>query len=171
MSAAQMPSDIPKGYQSTTAVSTTTLTIPNRTGHRRTLTDFFVKDGASGYTQIQIGNNTMLRIYDNLAQAIFVEGPSQKYQNKGFLGYLADMIPDFPKPNAAQDESIVFTRDSTFDLLLANWADQDSGDVTRRDLPGGSQSLKMPFKCEQKDTVTPTPFFSIKSNGMWIESE
>jgi len=156
MSAAQNPSDLPKGNQSTTAVSTTTLTIPNRTGHRRTLNDFFVKDGASGYSQIQIGNNTMMRIYDNLAQAKFVEGTDQKYLNMGFLGYLAKMIPDFPKPNAAQDESIVFTRDSTFDLMLANWADEDSGDVTSRTKPGGSQSKKQLFILNMSNAATVT---------------
>lgn len=34
-----------------------------------------------------------------------------------------------------------------------------------------ARPIAMPLKCEQKDTVTPTPFFTIKSNGIWIDSK
>ena len=145
MSVTVQPSDKPKRYQTTSGASVTSLTIPNRTGHRRWLHDYWVKDGASGYTNIQIGNNVVGRIYDNLAQAVFISGPSKKQNNRGFLGLLEQYIPKFPILNAAQDESIVFTRDSTADLMLARWEDQDSGDVVAHTLPGGSQPKVQPF--------------------------
>lgn len=145
MSVAQQPADLPRGIQFTRALAATTLTIPNRTGHRRTLEDYWVKDGASGYNDVKVGNSTLLRIYDNLAIAVMVAGPSKRFGQAGFFRFLADKIKDFPKFNAAQDESIVFTRDSTFDLALAHWSDQDSGDVTSRDKPGGSMARKHLF--------------------------
>lgn len=121
------------------------MTIASRTGHRRILHDYWVKDGASGFVEIKIGNNTVIRIYDNLAQAQFVAGPSKNFMGMGFLGTLEKNIPNCPVFNAAQDESIIFTRDSAFDALLAHFEDQDSGDVTARGQPGGSQSSKQLF--------------------------
>lgn len=167
MSAAQQPTDKPRKYQSQTAVSTTSLTIANRTGHRRILHDLFVKDGASGYTQIQVGNLIMARIYDNLAQAIFMQGPLKKNGNVGFLGTLEKMIPKFPTFNASQDESLVFTRDSTFDLMLANYEDVDSGDVTSRTGPGGSQSKIAPFFLNMSNAAA----ISASANGIAIAQQ
>jgi len=145
MSVAQQPTDIPKGYQFTRAAAATVLTIPSRTGHRRILHDYWVKDGASGFSDLKVGNATLLRVYDNLAIAALIQGAAQRFGNMGFLGYLAAKMKDMPLFNAGQDESIVFTRDSAADLLLARWEDQDSGDITNRALPGGSQAKKHLF--------------------------
>jgi len=145
MSVAVQPPDIPRKYQYTSQAGGTTVTIPSRTGHRRWLHDYFVKDGASGFTDLKVGNATLLRVYDNLAQAVLIAGLSHRRDSRGFLGTLEALIKEFPVFNAGQDEAIVLTRDSNADFSIAHWEDQDQGEITKRDLPGGSQGKKHLF--------------------------
>ena len=141
MSVAQNPTNIPPGLQRR-GTTTQTLVIPSRTNHRRTLEDVYVKDSVSGFVDISIGNVTFNRIYDNLAQALLIAGLDKKYENRGFLWYLKQKIPDMPLPTATEDEAITIARDSTPDHMDAYFADQDGGEVTDRTVPGGSLSTK-----------------------------
>lgn len=141
MSVVNNPTNIPPGLQRR-GTTTATLIIPSRTNHRRTLEDIYIKDGVSGFVDISIGNVTFNRIYDNLAQALFIAGLNKKYENRGFLWYLKQKIPDMPLPTATEDEAITIARDSTPDHMDAYFADQEGGDVTDRTIPGGSLSTK-----------------------------
>lgn len=121
------------------------MTIPNLTGHRRRLWDVFVEAATGSYIDIQIGNVTMLRVYDNLAQATLIGDLTQRYERYGFLWWLSTIIPDFPVLNASQDEPIVITRAAAPTRMHAYWEDIEGGDVTSRALPGGSLSSRHPF--------------------------
>jgi hypothetical protein len=145
MSVVNQPLDIPPHLQNTYAAAATVLTVPRRNGHRRTLLDYFVKDGASGFTDITVGNVTLMRIYDNLNQATLITDQSVKFKNHGFFWWLAEMIKDFPEFTVAEDEDLGFVRDSAADMLTARWADDQGGDVKNHQLPGGSQGKKFPF--------------------------
>lgn len=160
MSVAQNPTNIPAGLQRR-GTTTATLVIPSRTNHRRTLEDIYVKDGVSGFVDISIGNVTFNRIYDNLAQALFLAGLDKKYENRGFLWYLKQKIPDMPLPTATEDEAITIARDSTPDHMDAYFADQEGGEVTDRTVPGGSLSTKklLIINLENSADVTATGSF------------
>ncbi|MEM3152739.1 MAG: hypothetical protein QXW26_04700 [Candidatus Nitrosocaldus sp.] len=142
---AALPPALPSDLQFSSSSSTTTHTIAKRTGHRRTLLDVFVNATSSGFFDIKVGNATLLRIYDNLAQAKFLAGLDYKHEEYGFLWYLSKIIPDFPFFTAAQDEDIVITRNASASLISAYWKDQVEGDVTARNLAGGSQGNKHLF--------------------------
>lgn len=142
---AALPPDLPADLQFSSSSSSTTHTIQKRTGHRRTLLDVFVKAASSSFFDIKVGNATLLRVFDNLAQAKFVSDMNYKYEELGFLWYLSRIIPDFPFFTAAQDEDIVITRNASAQLISSFWRDQVEGDVTSRNLPGGSQGNKHLF--------------------------
>lgn len=125
--------------------STATLTIPNLVGHRRRLWDVFVEATSPSYSDIRIGNVTMLRIFDNLTQARLVGDLTDRYEKYGFLWWLSTIIPDFPVFNASQDEPIVISRAAAPTRIHAYWEDIETGDVTSRNLPGGSLSSRHPF--------------------------
>lgn len=141
MSVVSKPTNLPEDNQRR-GTTTATLIIPSRVAHRRTLKDYFVKDGTSAFSDISLGNVTILRIWDSLAQAILVSDLNHRFMGKGFLSYMAERIADFPFPNASQDEAITIARDVAPDRIDAYFEDQTEGDVTSRELPGGSLSKK-----------------------------
>lgn len=122
--------------------TTATLTIPSRTGHRRTLTDYFVKAGASSFSDISLGNVIYNRIYDNLAQAILVKDLETQVRGKGLLSYLKSLIPDLPYPTVTQDEALTIARNAAPTRIDAYFEDADQGDVVSRVVPGGSLATK-----------------------------
>ncbi|MEM3979985.1 MAG: hypothetical protein QXF79_01850, partial [Ignisphaera sp.] len=136
-----LPTNKPPSLQRR-GTTTSTLIIPSRTGHRRTLIDFFVKATNSSYCDISIGNVIWNRIYDNLTQAKLVSDITERYENKGFLRYLASIIPEFPFPTAAQDEDIVISRAASPIRIDAYFRDTTEGDVVSHTLPGGSMATK-----------------------------
>jgi hypothetical protein len=144
MAVAAPPSYRPSWLQRVSS-TTSTLTIPNRVNHRRTLLDVFVEATNSGFVDIKVGNVTMLRVYDRLANARFIAGLNEKFGRYGFLWFLSDVIPNFPALNASQDEPIVITRSVPPTSMHAYFADTEGGDVTSRTLPGGSLSTIHPF--------------------------
>lgn len=143
--------------------STQTLRIPSVTNHRRYLHDIFVTSTSSGYVDVTVGNTTWLRIYHNLAQAKLISGLTDKAGEYGFLWWLSQRIPEFPKINASQDEDIIITASSTVTRLDAYFADQEGGDVTSRTLPGGSQSSRHLFilNLSNSSAVTATGRFKL----------
>lgn len=141
MAVAELPTNKPPTLQQRTS-TTATLTIPSRTGHRRILKDIFVKATTSGYIDVSVGNVTLFRIYDNLAQAQLIADPSVKYGRLGFLNFLSTIIPDFPFPNAAQDEDIIITRSAAPTLMKAVFEDQTGVDAVTKTVTGGSMSLR-----------------------------
>jgi len=145
MSVVNQPLDIPPHLQNSYAAAAAQLVVARRNGHRRTLLDYFVKDGASGFTDISVGNVKLMRIYDNLAQAQLIKSQAIRYKNHGFFWWLEEMIKDFPQFTVAEDEDMTFDRDSAADMLTARWADDQGGDVKNHALPGGSQGKKFPF--------------------------
>lgn len=150
MSVVIQPSNKPADLQrrGTTA---SPLIIPARNGHRRILKDIFVRETTGGgRIDIAVGNTTKLRIRTNLAQAILVQALSGKTGMHGFMWALAQFIPDFPYPNASQDEDITITYTavgaSALSRIDAYFQDVTEGDVVSRNLPGGSLATK-DFMC------------------------
>lgn len=125
-------------YLQRVSSTTGTLVIPSRVGQRRILLDYFVRATTSGYAEIRIGNATLARIYDNLTQAKLVGDLTYRYEKLGFLWWLSTRFPDLPQFNASQDEDIIITR-SGASRIDAYFAVVEAGDVTSRNLPGGSQ--------------------------------
>lgn len=121
--------------------TTATLTIPSRTGHRRTMYDYFVKAGSSDFSDISIGNVKWNRIYDNLIDAILVTDLSKKTGRNGFLWYLSTIIPNFPFPTIAEDEDLVIARNSGPTTMDTYFKDDTTGDVKSYSVPGGSRAL------------------------------
>jgi len=141
MAAPVLPSNKPPSLQRR-GTTTASLIIPSRTGHRRTLIDYFVKASSGSYSDISIGNVIWNRIYDNLTQATLVGDLSERYENKGFLRFLASIIPDFPFPTAAQDEDIVIARAASPTRIDAYFRDTTEGDVVSHTMAGGSMATK-----------------------------
>jgi len=138
LAVAALPSNRPPWLQRR-GTTTATLTIPARTGHRRILRDVFVQGGAAGtYIQIQVGNVVLQRIYPNLTQAVLVQTLAGKVGIRGFLWYLATLIPDFPYPNASEDEDLVITHSGSPTRMDAYFEDVTEGDVRSKTVPGGS---------------------------------
>lgn len=141
MAAPVLPSNKPPSLQRR-GTATSTLIIPSRTGHRRTLIDYFVKASAGSYADISIGNVVWNRIYDNLTQAVLISDLTERFENKGFLRYLAGIIPEFPFPTAAQDEDIVIARAAAPTRMDAYFRDTTEGDVVSHTVAGGSMATK-----------------------------
>lgn len=144
MSVVEMPSNKPAKLQrrGTTA---SPLIIPARNGHRRVLKDLFVQESTGGgRVDISVGNVTKLRLRTNLAQAIMTQALSGRNRRLGFLGYIASLVPNFPFPNASQDEDITITYTavgaSALTRIDAYYEDITTGDVVSKSLPGGSQN-------------------------------
>lgn len=165
MSVVQPPSNKPADLQrrGTTA---SPLIIPARNGHRRILKDVFVQESTGGgRIDISVGNTTKLRIRTNLAQAIMVQALSGKTGMHGFLWALAQLIPDFPFPNASEDEDITITYTvvggSALTRIDAYFQDVTEGDVQSRNLPGGSLSTIdfMVLNMYNNDAITATGEF------------
>ncbi len=142
MSVVEMPSNKPAKLQrrGTTA---SPLIVPARNGHRRVLRDLFVQESTGGgRIDIAIGNVTKMRLRTNLAQAIMTQALSGRNRRLGFLGYIATLIPNFPFPNAAEDEDITLTYTavgaSALTRIDAYYEDVTEGDVKSKSLPGGS---------------------------------
>lgn len=125
--------------------TTSTLTIAKLTNHRRILLDAFVDAGASSSIDIKVGNVTIARIFDNLAQAILISDLNHRFQKFGFLWYLSQIIPEFPFPNASQDEDITITRAAAPMRMDAYFQDIEGVDVGAKGLVGGSQAVKQLF--------------------------
>jgi hypothetical protein len=104
--------------------------------------DYFVKAGSGDFSDISVGNVTLLRIYDNLTQAVLIASLTERFNGMGFMSYLASKIPDFPFLTAAQDEAITIARNAAPTRIDAVFKDQTDGDVTGRELPGGSLGKK-----------------------------
>jgi len=141
MAAPALPSNKPPSLQRR-GTTTSTLIIPSRTGHRRTLIDYFVKAASGSYSDISIGNVMWNRIYDNLTQATLVGDVTERYENKGLLRYLASIIPDFPFPTAAHDEDIVIARAAAPTRIDAYFRDTTEGDVVSHTVAGGSMATR-----------------------------
>jgi len=137
-----LPSNRPPWLQRR-GTTTATLTIPARTGHRRILRDVFVQGGAAGdYIQISVGNIVLNRIYPNLTQAILVQTLAGKVGIRGLLSWLGTLIPDFPYPNASEDEDITIAHSGSPTRIDAYFEDVTEGDVRTKTLPGGSLSTR-----------------------------
>lgn len=146
MSVVQPPSNKPQDLQRRGTTSSP-LIIPARNGHRRILKDIFVLESTGGgRIDISVGNTTKLRIRTNLAQAILVQALNGKSGMHGFLWALAQFIPDFPFPNATEDEDITIEYTavgvSALTRIDAYFEDVTEGDIISRNLPGGSLGLK-----------------------------
>lgn len=141
MSVVNQPVNIPADLQRR-GTTTATLTIPSRQSHRRTLKDYFVKAGASSFSDIKLGAIVWNRIFDNLAQAVFVSDITERYLDMGFLGYLKMKIPDMDFPTITQDESLAIERNAAPTRMDAYFEDTQEGDVVGREVPGGSLSKK-----------------------------
>lgn len=145
MAAAVSPTFKPADMQRKGVAANAVLTLDKLNNHRRTLTDFFVKDGVSGFSDIKVGNVTLLRIWDNLVQAVLVKGLETRMQKHGFLWYLSQIIPEFPFPTATEDEIISITRDTAADRIDLYYKDQEGGDISNKEVLGGSQAPKQLF--------------------------
>ncbi len=146
MSVVVEPSNKPADLQRR-GTTVSPLIIPARNGHRRILKDIFVRETTGGgRIDIAVGNTTKLRIRTNLAQAILVQALNGKSGMHGFLWALAQFIPDFPFPNASEDEDITITYTavgaSALSRIDAYFEDVTTGDVVSRGLPGGSLATK-----------------------------
>lgn len=112
------------------------------TNHRRRLLDLFIKAGASSSVDVKVGNVTMARIFDNLAQAVLIADLTTRYKDKGFFRTLAEYIPDFPFYYADQDEQINVVRAAAPTRMDAYFEDVEAKDLGAKDIPGSSQSTK-----------------------------
>ena len=133
------PSSWKPPYLQRVSSTTGTLVIPSRVGQRRVLLDVFVAADSPGFTEIRVGNAVLARIYDNGDQARLISDVFHKHENRGFLGWLTSRFPDLPPFNASQDEDIIITRPGAV-RIDAYYAIQEGGDVTSRNLLGGSQA-------------------------------
>jgi hypothetical protein len=154
MAVAVPPTNKPANLQRRSSTAAT-LTIPSRTGHRRILRDFFVKASASGYCDVAVGNVTLFRLYDNLSQAVLVSSLDKKFRDLGFLRFMAQFIPDFPFPNASEDEDISIVRSASPTQIDAYFEDVTEGDVRTKTVVGGSMSLRhfMPVYLENSGDI------------------
>jgi len=147
-------------FRSTGSVASGALTIPHRTGHRRTLIDVFFSPRTAGVVlDLQVGDRVYTRIPTVLGDYLgfgkpekgvgaVLELPNSK-EGKGFLWALHDIVP-FDFPTAAQDEDLTITPKAALQgaalpaafTVSALYLDQDSGDVTSNAVPGGSAAPK-----------------------------
>lgn len=155
MSVARPTQNLPPELQRI-GTTTATLTIPARTGHKRVLKDYFVKAGASSFSDIKLGNVTVARIFDNLAQAILIAGLDQRSDDRGFLRVLTALFPDIPYFYAAQDEAITIVRNAAPTRSDAYFEDVTSGDVGDFTQPGGSKGRNQLWIQNMSNTLAST---------------
>lgn len=147
-------------YRSSGSISSGGLTIPSRNGHRRTLVDVFFEPKTAGiFLDITVGDRTFIRLPTQLGDytttpvtndGVFMVGSENiKVSGKGFLWYLSNVVP-FDFPTAAQDENITIVPSTPLSygalpgtyVISAIYADQDSGDVVSKVVPGGSANQR-----------------------------
>jgi len=145
LAVAALPEDRPADLQRiSSAVSP--LVIPNRAGHRRILKDLFVEGPAANtFLDFQVGNVVLYRFYVGMARSVMIGTLQDKFQDVGFLRRLAQLIPDFPFPNAAEDEAITITASGAITRLDAYFQDVTGVDVSSKSLPGASLSPRHLF--------------------------
>jgi len=126
--------------------TTATLIIPKRVGHRHILKDIFQSGLAAGeYIDVKIGARTMFRIPGELSTIHFIRNHDYKTHLGGALRYIATAIPDFPFPNAAEDEDLVLQASATPTLLTAIYEDVTIGELKSKTVLGGSLAKKQFF--------------------------
>jgi len=145
MAVAALPESRPADMQRRSSVLAT-LTIPARAGHRRILKEIFVEAPvANSFLDVQVGNVVLYRLYVGMARSVMVGTLQNKFSDVGFLRRLAQLIPDFPYPNAAEDEAITITASALPTRIDGYYEDVTGVDVSSKVVPGGSLSPRQLF--------------------------
>jgi len=143
--AAAPPETKPSDLQRRSAAAAT-LTIPARAGHRRILKEIFIEAPvADSYLDVSVGNVTLYRLFVGMTRSTMIGTLQDKFQDLGFFRRLAELIPDFPFPNAAEDEAITIVASAAPNRIDAYYQDIVGGDVGSKVLPGGSLSPRHLF--------------------------